>query len=201
MNKILRIFITYQSNLNQILDKVNTKFPKNSIVVAGGYDGNMVENNTVKLNCDDSYCGLSRKMTALFRFLIESSEFKSYTHFHKLDEDMEFIKDIDFELTDYMGIIAGKETINRNHHIGRCEGHYWNDKPYEGEISDWCLGGFSYIISRKAAKLIGQVDGRWGPLEDVMVGNILESNQIYPKYANIYQYYKTPHFYEYEHIL
>lgn len=195
MTKILKVFITYQGNLDQVVEKINTNFPQDSIIAVGGYDANVVEGNIVKLDCDDSYCGLPHKMTTLFKFLTESPEFESYTHFHKLDEDMEFIKEIDFELTDYMGMIAGKGIINRNHHIGRCEGHYWNDKPYEGEVSDWCEGGLSYIVSRLAAEIIGQVDGKQYPLEDVMVGNILENNQIYPRFTNMNQYYRTHHWY------
>jgi hypothetical protein len=195
MNKILKVYIAHQKSMPKVFNKVK----EDTIVAVGGYETTTFENGILKLKCDDSYCGLPDKIVNIFKFVSESVELAEYTHIYKLDEDMEFIKEIDFDLTDYMGIIAGKETINRNHHIGRCEDHYWNDKPYEGEISDWCLGGFSYIISRKAAKLIGQVNGKQYPLEDVMVGNTLKNNQIYPKYTNIYQYYKTPHFYEYEH--
>lgn len=195
MTKILKVFITHQGNLDQVVEKINTKFPQDSIIAVGGYNENSIEGNVVKLNCDDSYCGLPDKITSLFKFLTESSEFDQYTHFHKLDEEMELIKEIDFELTDYMGMIAGKHMINRNHHIGRCEGHYWNDKPYEGEISDWCEGGLSYIVSRKAAEIIGKVDGTKYPLEDVMVANILENNGIYPKFTNMNQYYEPQQWY------
>jgi hypothetical protein len=193
MTKILKVFITHQGNLEATVDKINTSFNENSVVVVGGYEENKLEGNIIKLTCDDSYCGLPDKVVSMFKFISENSAFDSYTHFHKLDEDMELIKEINFPLTDYMGLVAGRHTINRNHHIGRCEGHYWNDKPYEGEISDWCEGGFSYIVSRKAIECIAKADGTKYPLEDVMVGNILENNGIYPKYTNVNHYYKTNH--------
>ncbi len=193
-NKILKVFITHQDNLQATLDKVSTSFT-DYVVVAGRYTFDSFEGNVIKLACDDSYCGLPDKIVSAFKFISENSAFDSYTHFHKLDEDMTLIKEIDFELTDYMGMIAGKHTINRNHHIGRCEGHYWNDKPYEGEISDWCEGGLSYIVSRKAIECIAQADGTKYPLEDVMVANILENNGIYPKFVNINQYYKPNQWY------
>jgi hypothetical protein len=194
-DKILKVFITHQDNLQATLDKVSYAFVKDYIVVAGGYATDSYEGSVIKLNCDDSYCGLPDKITSLFKFISENPAFDSYTHFHKLDEDMTLIKEIDFELTDYMGMVAGKHTINRNHHIGRCEGHYWNDKPYEGEISDWCEGGLSYIVSRKAIECIAQADGKQYPLEDVMVANILENNGIYPKFTNMNQYYKPNQWY------
>jgi hypothetical protein len=195
MNKILKIFITHQSNLEKTIEKISKFIHKDYVIVVGGYDTDSYENNIIKLDCDDSYCGLPDKIVNLFKFVIESPKLLEYTHFHKLDEDMELIKEIDFELTDYMGMIAGKHTINRNHHIGRCEGHYWNDKPYEGETSDWCEGGLSYIISRKAIECIIKVDGKKYPLEDVMVANILENNGIYPKFTNMNQYYKPNQWY------
>jgi hypothetical protein len=193
-NNILKVFITHQANLQATLDKVSLSFT-DYVVVVGGHEDNSYENNVIKLSCDDSYCGLPDKVTSMFKFISENSAFYSYTHFHKLDEDMELIKEIDFELTDYMGMIAGKHIINRNHHIGRCEGHYWNDKPYEGEISDWCEGGLGYIVSRKAIECIAQVDGKQYPLEDVMVGNILENNGIYPRFTNMNKYYRPNQWY------
>lgn len=194
-NKILKVFITHQDNLQATFSKVSSTYDKDYVVVAGGYDQDSYEGAIIKLNCDDSYCGLPHKMTSLFRFISENPAFDEYTHFHKLDEDMGFIKEIDFELKDYMGMICGKYMINRNHHIGRCEGHYWNDKPYEGEISDWCEGGLGYIVSRKAIELIGQVDGKNYPLEDVMIANILENNGIYPTFVNMNQYYEPNQWY------
>lgn len=195
MNKILKVFITHQDHLQATFGKVLSTYDKDYVIIVGGYENDSYEGAVIKLNCDDSYCGLPHKMTSAFKFISENPAFDEYTHFHKLDEDMEFVKEIDFELTDYMGMIAGKHIINRNHHIGRCEGHYWNDKPYEGEVSDWCEGGLGYIVSRKAIECIAQVDGKQYPLEDVMIANILENNGIYPTFVNMNQYYKGEQWY------
>jgi hypothetical protein len=196
MDKILKVFITHQSNLNQTVDKVSKMFDKDYVIVVGGYSGNSFDNNIIKLNCEDCYCGLPDKVVSMFKFINENSIFNKYTHFHKLDEDLTFIKDIDFELTDYMGMVCGKHMINRNHHIGRCEGHYWNDKPYPSEISDWCEGGLSYIVSRKSIGIISQLNGKDYPLEDVMVGNVLFNNNIYPRFTNMDWYYRGTQWYD-----
>lgn len=195
MYKILRVFITHQLNLQQTIDKVSTMLNGDYVIVVGGYESNSYKDNIIKLNCDDSYCGLPDKITSIFKYINENSNFDSYTHFYKLDDEMTFVKDIDFQLTDYMGMVAGKHMINRNHHIGRCENHYWNDKPYEGEISDWCEGGLGYIVSRKSIEFISKVDGKKYPLEDVMVANILENNGIYPKFTNVEWYFKGTQWY------
>lgn len=192
MNKVLKIFLTHQSNLANTIYKIEQMIIKNYVIVVGGHETNSYENKIIKLNCDDSYCGLPDKITSTFRYILSNSIFDEYTHFYKLDEDMKYIKEIDFELTDYMGMVAGKHMINRNHHINRCGNHYWNDKPYEGEISDWCEGGIGYIVSRKSIEYISKVDGKNYPLEDVMIANILETNGIYPKFTNVEWYNKSP---------
>lgn len=166
------------------------------VIVVGGYNENTLDGNIIKLNCDDTYCGLPDKVVSMFKFINENNSFDKYTHFHKLDEDLVFMKDIDFELTDYMGMICGAHMINRNHHIGRCGDHYWNDKPYEGEISDWCEGGISYIVSRKSIDIISKIDGTQFPLEDVMVANTLATSGIYPKFTNIEWYFKGTQWYD-----
>jgi hypothetical protein len=195
MNMILKIFITHQFNLEKTIEEVSKITNNDYVVVVGGYVTNSYKNNIIKLDCDDSYCGLPDKITSMFKFINENSEFDSYTHFQKLDEDMRIIKDIDFELTDYMGMVAGKHIVNRNHHINRCEGHHWNDKPYEGEVSDWCEGGLGYILSRKSIEIISQINGKEYPLEDIMVANVLENNGIYPKFTNMNQYYRPNQWY------
>jgi hypothetical protein len=97
MTKILKVFITHQGNLEATVDKINTSFNENSVVVVGGYEENKLEGNIIKLTCDDSYCGLPDKVVSMFKFISENSAFDSYTHFHKLDEDMELIKEIGLE--------------------------------------------------------------------------------------------------------
>lgn len=186
MSKILKIYIAHQGTVDSLLDKIK----EDVIVAVGGQSETKLENGILKLKCDDTYCGLPDKMVTIFKYVSESPELAEYTHIYKLDEDMVFVKDIDFELTDYMGEIGYKETINRSHHIGRCPGHYWNDKPFEGEIYNWCGGGSGYIISRKAFEIVAKYDGTKYPLEDVMIASILGSHGIYATNLNIGNYYQ-----------
>lgn len=190
MNKILKIYIAHQGSVQNILHKIN----ENSIVVAGGYDADEFKDGILKLKCDDSYCGLPDKITSAFKFIASSPAFSEFTHFYKLDEDMEFVKEVDSPLADYMGVFSPKEHVNRNHHRGRCPGHYWNDKPYEGEVDGWCDGGSGYILSRKAIECFKDVDGTKFPLEDVMVCHVLATNGIYAIDTYITRWYKPPNY-------
>lgn len=186
MNKLLTVYITHQGSVDKSLNKIEN----DTIVVVGGHAVSTFENGLLRLNCDDSYCGLPDKITKLFKFISESSEFSEYTHICKLDEDMVFLKDIDFEFTDYMGIYSYKENASRGNHIGRCKDHYWNDKFFEGEIYDWCDGGYGYIISRKAFEIVAKVDGTKYPLEDLMVASVLGQHGIFATRLDIDNYYE-----------
>lgn len=191
MNKVLKVYIAHQGSMHNLLNKIK----EDIIVVAGGYETTTLENGILKLKCDDSYCGLPDKIASICKFVSEAPELAEYTHIHKLDEDLNFIKDFDGELSDYMGEIGYKETVNRNHHIGRCPNHYWNFRPFEGEVGNWCNGDPGYILSRKAFTIIGKLDGTRYPLEDVMVGTELSKHNIHPVQIDIRWCYRLPHYY------
>lgn len=140
----------------------------------------------VHLKCDDSYAGLPDKMMALFKFLATATEFASYTHFVKLDEDMRVLRpllEIDIQGHDYIGRVYATEG-NRRYHVGRCPGSSWNTRPYEGPFVPYCLGGYGYIVSRKAVEMLAIASKILTPAdeiyEDLMVGKILRAGGIRP---------------------
>jgi hypothetical protein len=150
------------------------------IICIGGYKRNFydINNNIIFLNCDDKYCGLPDKVVKLFRFIVKNPVFDNFTHFVKLDEDMIIHKPID-KVADYLGYVQYTEG-NRNYHIGKCKGYKWNNIPYNGRYVPWCLGGRGYMISRKSAKIISNINTENDMLEDIMVGRNLEENKIKP---------------------
>jgi hypothetical protein len=163
------------------------------IVVQGGFikDEFDEENNILKLNCNDSYVGLPEKIIKTFHYLINDNRFKSYTHFCKLDDDMILKKKFDTLEGDYLGNVHYGDG-NRQWHIGRC-GNFWDKIPYLGEFKPWCMGGFGYIVSRKALEMItpnfNYLDHIY---EDVYIGILMNSIGIIPKIIDIKQYLISP---------
>jgi hypothetical protein len=154
------------------------------LICTGGSDATVYDasRSHVSLKCDDSYVGLPSKMITLFRFLTQSSDFSAYTHYVKLDEDLCVIRPlISSDLQDYTGIVYAREG-NRRWHIGRCPGSRWNTEPYTGIYVPYCLGGYGYIVSRKAATAIASASiiPENEIYEDLMMGKILLSVGIYP---------------------
>ena len=181
--KILYCFICNKKTKPEQIDRIKKMMFKLNlpyIICIGGnkinsYDKN---NNTIFLNCDDKYCGLPDKIVKLFKFIVNNDVFNKFTHFVKLDEDMIIHKPID-KVGDYMGFVQYKEG-NRNYHIGKCPGYKWNNIPYSGKYVPWCLGGRGYIVSRKSADIIGNINTENDMLEDIMIGRNLKENNINP---------------------
>ena len=143
------------------------------------------------LNCNDSYVGLPEKVMKTFHFLISDDRFKDYTHFCKLDDDMILVKRFENLTDDYIGN-AHYGDGSRQWHVGRC-GNFWDRIPYIGEFKPWCLGGFGYIVSRKALRMItpnfNYLDHIY---EDVYIGLLMNKAGIEPKMINIKEYLLSP---------
>jgi hypothetical protein len=153
------------------------------VLFFGGSDSNKYDpsTHTAHLQCDDSYAGLTSKTIAICQFVTEDPRFSEWTHFVKLDEDMHVVRPFDFPLVDYAGRVYGS-VGNRRWHIGRCPGSIWNNRPYDGIFVPYCLGGYSYVISRAAAAAAvkGVTDPSADIYEDLMLGKILRVAGIIP---------------------
>lgn len=189
----LYVFITHQANLQKCYDRIAKMMIDDFVIVQGGSikDWYYEEKKIINLNCNDGYAGLPEKVMKTFHFLVSNDKFKKYTHFCKLDDDMKVIKRFENLNDDYIGNVHYVDG-NRQWHIGRC-GNFWDKIPYIGEFKPWCMGGYGYIVSRKALDLItpnfNYLDHIY---EDVYVGLLMNKVGISPKMINIKDYLLSP---------
>lgn len=189
----LYIFITHQKNINNCYDKISEMMKDDFIVVQGGFvkDEYDEEKRILKLNCNDLYVGLPEKVMKTFHFLISDERFNDYTHFCKLDDDMKVIKRFDKLTNDYYGYVHYQDG-NRQWHMGRC-GNFWDRVPYLGKFVPWCMGGFGYVVSRRALeKALPNFNYSDHIYEDVYIGLILNNVGIHPIMINTKEYLVSP---------
>jgi hypothetical protein len=192
--RFLYVFLTYQKNLEKCYSRIS-KMMNNSdfIVVQGGSisDNYDEEKKILNLNCNDGYVGLPEKVIKTFHFLISNKNFKDYTHFVKLDDDMVVLKKFQSVEGDYLGNVHYLDG-NRHWHVGRTA-TFWDKIPYLGDFKPWCLGGFGYIISRNALeKVVPNFDYLDHIYEDVYIGILMNKIGIIPKNINIKEYLVSP---------
>lgn len=202
MNNILYIFFTHQDNINNIYDRIknmmNSLNNSNYILVQGGDITNNYDINTkiLSINCNDKYEGLPEKVLKTYKYIVESNMFNQYSHFIKLDDDMIIKNNMDYNLIkniNYGGIV-NYGTGNRRWHIGRCsKDSYWNNNEYDGKYTPWCLGGYSYIISRNAINSIKN-DSSYKEViyEDLYIAILLKNKNINPIKINISKFFISP---------
>lgn len=151
------------------------------------------------LRCRDSYDALPEKMIAAFNAVLEIPEFSRFDRFLKLDADnrvrrsCKINNDKIIEANDYVGqkiwTLKGYENPRTYHFKRVASNSYWHQRPYEGPQFPYADGGCSYVLSRKALKLI---TSDWGfdkldkiykthIYEDMMIGALLKPHNITPK--------------------
>ena len=156
------------------------------------------------LRCPDTYEFLPTKMIMAFNAILREKRFKNVSHILKLDNDI----DIDY-VWNY--VTDNSKSIKNEHYLGGrilnaakppgCKWHFdrvpksspWSNKRFFEKEIPFCSGGYTYILSRKSLKSIrsefsftniDKVNERY-VLEDMMVGLILERNNIHPKEIDI----------------
>ena len=116
--------------------------------------------------------------------MVESPHFINYTHFVKLDENINIIRPLPnniFNNINYAGKVQYYQG-NRRWHFGKCSSNnkYYNIE-YQGEFVPWCKGGYGYIISRTAINLIKDNQDFTNHIyEDLYLGLILREKNILP---------------------
>ena len=191
MTNILYIFISHTLNIDNVFLRIKNMMLQNNnnnyIIVRGDipatnhYDP---YKKILTISCNDKYEGLPEKILKTFKFLVDAPEFKEYTHFYKLDDDMiikKYINPNNLKHIDYAGNVQGVEG-SRIWHIGKCSNNSkWNTQKYMGKFVPWCKGGYGYIISRTAINLIKDEDKYKEHIyEDVYIGILLHKNNIHP---------------------
>ena len=189
----LYVFITHQKNIDKCYDRIKQMMVTDFVVVQGGFikDSYDEESRIINLSCNDGYAGLPEKVMRTFHFLMSDDRFNDYTHFCKLDDDMNVVKRFENLTDDYMGNVHYGDG-NRQWHMGRC-GNFWDRVPYLGEFKPWCMGGFGYVVSRNAlGKSLPNFNYLDHIYEDVYIGNLLFSKGIIAKSINIKDYVVSP---------
>lgn len=194
---ILNIFITHKGNINRCYPRISKMMSDlksdNWIIVQGGSlkDNYDEEKKIINLSCNDSYAGLPEKVARTFHFIISDDRFKRYDMFSKLDDDMLIIDIPNNIKDDYTGYVHYTDG-NRKWHMGRC-GNHWDQIPYLGKFEPWCMGGFGYIVSRKALeKALPNFDYLDHIYEDVYIGILMKNIGVIPKPLNVKKYFKSP---------
>ena len=174
------------------------KLDDDYIIVRGGASETRYNNTThiLDIECNDKYEGLPEKVLKTFKFVINNSEFESYSHFVKLDDDMNIIKILDHSILEQIEY-AGKVNPypgSRNWHIGRCSKDCkFNNIPYTGIFVPWCEGGVGYILSRNAiSRLPNNIKYEDHIYEDVMIAIFLRENNVLPQHFNISKFVLSP---------
>lgn len=189
----LYIFITHQGNINNCYDRIKSMMVNDFIVVQGGFikDHYNEDSKILELNCNDKYVGLPEKVMKAFHYLISDNRFDKYTHFVKLDDDMNVVKKFENIEGDYIGKVHWVEG-NRKWHMGRTE-TFWDQVPYLGEYKPWCLGGNGYVVSRKVIEnIVPNYEYLEHIYEDLYIGILMNKIGIVPKNINIKEYLISP---------
>ena len=189
----LYVFITHQKNIKNCYDRISNMMVDDFVVIQGGFlkDDYDEDKKIINLNCNDSYVGLPEKVMKTFHFLMSDDRFKDYTHFCKLDDDMTVIKRFENLNGDYIGNVHYREG-SRQWHMGRC-GNFWDKVPYLGEFKPWCMGGFGYIVSRKAlSKIVPNFNYLDHVYEDLYIGILMNKVGFFPSQINVKEYVVSP---------
>ena len=173
-----------QTHPDQIIVCANPKLESNFT-----YDDRIL---TVK--CYDNYESLPEKVVATYNALIECEPLKKYSHFIKIDSDvnildiLEYSNDNKIFINNYTGGIV-HTLVARNWHFGKVSiDSPWHDKLYNGPVVPYAGGGKTYTLSRKSLKVISKTynfDNLYEIrskyiLEDVMIGVLLHKHNIKP---------------------
>jgi len=189
----LYIFISHQKNIDNCYGRILNMMNDDFIVVQGGFIKDEYDDKSkiLNLNCNDSYVGLPEKVMKTFHFLINDFRFQKYTHFCKLDDDMNLIKKFENLTDDYIGMVHYGDG-SRQWHMGRT-GTFWDKVPYLGEFKPWCMGGFGYMVSRRALeKIVPNFDYLNHIYEDVYIGLLMNKIGVVPKNINTKDYMISP---------
>jgi len=204
--KILVVIVSCKKHShlwNEIKARTN-----NELLIILGSDKNELwydePEKILHLKVNDQYDGLPEKMIAAFDFILHDSRFKHITHILKIDDhDNYFNDDIIKQLYHNKKVseshYIGQKLITRNpdewsdYHFGKIPTtSCWYNRKANVSNAAYFDGGWSYILSRKALKIINRVYNCQNIhivknneiYEDVMVGSILLKNGVKPCVTN-----------------
>lgn len=212
MNNILYIFFSWKGNIkncyNRITNMMSNINYEHYIIVTGGETETHIDSSNKRLyiKCNDSYEGLPEKVLETFKYLYKNKWTEKYDYFCKLDDDMIIKKIFNLEKghVNYTGYFIKCDFVvdfekkykkphpTRNWHINKCTpGSYHNKRSYTGEYTDWCGGGWGYILSTYALeKLQDEELTQESIYEDLSIALLLKKYNIIPTRTNILEWEK-----------
>jgi hypothetical protein len=197
--RILIIIVSWKGNKDLWPEILNRGVDDFVILCGGNNNDPYLENHVIHLKCSDSYEGLPEKVICGIDFILNNSEFSSFTHFLKIDDHDTYVKKEDINNitsihssklrdNDYVGqYIAYRPNVR--YHFNRVgEDSYWYNREYRGNCEPFVPGYATYILSRHAMKCINNTFNlsnlnfvrRNFILEDVMIALILSACDIRP---------------------
>jgi len=197
--KILIVVLSCHKNSNR-WPKIKEKLNGNGIIFCGGDRDSSYDkyNNILQLKCNDYYEGLPEKVICMIDQILKLPIFDNVTHIFKID-DYDYIRNnvltqrniddiykLDTILkNDYVGgqVLYGKGDT-KWHFNKVTKNSYWDDREYVGEYVPWCGGGYGYVLSINAMKIINAHHNTTNLdeisqndiYEDLMIAKILKRN-------------------------
>lgn len=206
--KPLNILVTVLSckKHSHIWDNIKNRTEK-LLIFTGSYNKPTFYDKNSKmlyLNCNDNYEGLPEKMVLMIEQILTMPAFKNITHILKIDDHDTYFTDEniqnlynlnDLHFHNYIGqkIESRPPNTLSDYHFGKISKNSpWN--KIKGDVSNvtWLDGGCSYILSRKAMKIINKTYNssninilrRKEIYEDVMIGRLLKFYNIHSHQVN-----------------
>jgi len=207
--KKINILVTVMSckKHSHLWDELKNR-TENLIIFTGSYEKSPTyydkDAKMLYLRCNDNYEGLPEKMILMIEQILTLPEFKDITHILKIDDHDTMFTDENVknlykinELYLYNYIGQKKEYREPNtwsdYHFGKIsKKSHWNNK--KGDVSNvaWLDGGCSYILTRKAMKIINKFYNSSNLkilreneiFEDVMIGRLLAMRKCFPRIVN-----------------
>ena len=188
LNSMLFMFVTcnrqkYMTRREYLYNFLKT-FNHRYIVVEGGSDKLFFNNDTNVLTVDinETYENLPKKVMRAYEWIY--NQFDNITHVYKADDNfcdrvLNFIP-ANFSTYNYYGNFI-VETLINTWHQGKCDDEILNNTVYNKHfISPYAGGGYGYILSRAAIKIL--VDNKDDILDDIYedkaIGDVLYANNI-----------------------
>lgn len=188
---VLYCFVCHNEVYELAADRINAMMTRlasaDYIIATGGHENEsfLESERRLCLASGDAYEHLPSKVVAMYSYIASAPDFNRYSSIVKLDYDMvlhRLINTEELEPNHYMGEVYSLEG-DRTWHMGKCSiNSPWNDTPYDGPFVPFCLGGYGYILSRKAMTILTSNQTKEAATlaiyEDVFVALTLSEQQI-----------------------
>jgi hypothetical protein len=191
------VFVIYscKKNLKKaklLYDLMDTKINCKCFIVYADIQLNvpcMIQGHCLILKCRDDYEYLCEKTFCLCNAVANlfpghgmiKCDDDIIPNILKLNELLEFVKD---RSKDYVGNVCNHENYNSTCHYDKCSSTKYNVPKFVPKTD--CAGGPIYYLNPKSIHLVSRVNYASYFYEDIMVGHVLNRNDILPIEYSLY---------------